>query len=588
MSAWDDTEVRELRSRHAEADADLVLRVYSARLLGAQPDLGAPGMCSASLKAIGARAVPLLLIHPRGTALAGLAIEELRPLDLAAAREREPELNPDAALHAALPARFVDQTYPSAVLALASQPDAELRVRALLGARIGWLPWAPSLSAAARALAEICEKHPELEGIVLQGRGLLSFGDSARESFERALRIADRAEAALAERLSDGRILDARPVVAMREVGEVAHVLRGALAAATGELDRPYVHVVLEFRSSDEIAHFASSPLTPLLAAASPPSQAHARLVGGPALFVPAPPYADLRKLRDTLRREVEAYRRAWIASLERCAASGVDSGEIAALDPTPRAVLLPGLGLFGVGETRAQARAAAAGAEHAIRVKIRAVSLGQYEGIPEPAALEAAAAHLEAGARAPLTGQIALVAGGSECAPALARALAAAGAELVLVDGDAARLAACAPELDGAERLTFDLADGLDARDALRGATERLGGLDVLALDADELGEAAAEELVDQALALLAAQGTGGAIVLVARRADVTDLCQRAARQGAPFNVRVNGIALGPTEPRNLLRIPITCEHAARAAVFLAATPVPLTSQILLLDGGG
>jgi rhamnose utilization protein RhaD (predicted bifunctional aldolase and dehydrogenase) len=534
-----------------------VLRVHSARLLGAEPDLGAPGMCSASLKSLGAGSAPQLLIQPRGTALASLALEELRALDLAELREREPELNPDAALHAALPARFVDQTYPSAVLALASQPDAELRVRALLGARVGWLPWTPSLRAAARALAETCEKHPELEGIVFAGRGLLSFGDSARESFERALRIAERADAALAERLSGGRILDARPVVAMREVGEIAHVLRGSLAAATGELDRPFVHVLLEFRSSDEIAHFASSPLTPLLAAAPPPSLAHARRMGGPALFVPAPPYADLRKLRESLRREVEAYRRAWIASLERCAASSVDgSAEIGALDPTPRAVLLPGLGLFGVGETRAQAREAASAAEHAIRVKIRAVSLGQYEGIPESAALEATPPHLPAGARAPLTGQIALVAGGSECAAALARGLAAAGAELVLVDGDAARLAACAPELTSAERLSFDLADGLDARDALRAATERLGGVDVLALDADELGDAL-QELIDQAVALLAAQGTGGAIVLVARRSDVTDPCQRAAREGAPSNVRVNGIALGPAEPRNLLRMP-------------------------------
>jgi len=218
--------------------------------------------------------------------------------------------------------------------------------------------------------------------------------------------------------------------------------------------------------------------------------------------------------------------------------------------------------------------------------VKIRAATFGQYEGLTESAALQASPAHLPASARLPLTGQIALVAGATACGAALARALAAAGAELLLVDRDADALEVCARDLAGAEYFAADPADELDVRDALRAATERLGGVDILALDADALGPNSAE-LVGQALALLLAQGTGGAITLVARDADVTELCQRAAREGAPANVRVNALALGSAAPQNLLRMPITWEHAARAAVFLAARSVPITGQILLLDGG-
>jgi rhamnose utilization protein RhaD (predicted bifunctional aldolase and dehydrogenase) len=541
---WDDALAREFCARYAQRDPDLAQRIYSARLLAAHEHLGAPGMASSAVQLAAAEAA-LLWISPRGADLASLEPEQLAAFDLGALRARglEPAAthpNPDAVLHAAVPARFSDLTQPAAVLALACQPDAELRVRALLGARVGWIGWADSPRAAARAVAEACEKYPELEGIVLRGRGLLTFGDSARESVEGALGIAARAEALVQERLGGGRWLDARPVVAMREAGEIAHVLRGALAAPTGALDRPFVHVVLDFRSSDDVAHFASAPLTPLLAAAPPPSLAHARPSGSSLLFVPAPPYADAHKLRGVLRREVEASRLAWIAAVERVGAG--DAAEIGPLDPTPRAVLLPGIGLFGVGETRARARAAAAAAEHAIRVKLRAATLGHYEGLSEAAALQAAFAGRSAGEPPPLCGQIALVAGATARGAELARALRAAGAELLLVDRDPAGFA---PDLAGEERVSADPADALDVRDALRAAAERLGGLDVLALDVDVLGPAAGE-LVDQALGLLAAQGTGGSVLLAASAADVTELCQRAALQGAAAHVRVRIAAPG------------------------------------------
>jgi rhamnose utilization protein RhaD (predicted bifunctional aldolase and dehydrogenase) len=568
MRTWDESEVAELCSRHPELDPDRVRRAWSAGLLAAQPDLGAAGMCSASLKCVGEGGLELLMPG------AGEAPEP--------ERFRADSGHPDAALHRAVPARFVDQTYPSAVVALACQPDAELRVRALLGARVGWLARHESLPAAARALADLCDKHPELEGVVLQGRGLLSFGDDARESFERALLTANRAEAAVQERMEGGRILDARPVVAMRDACEVAHVLRGALAAPTGELDRPFVHVLLEYRSSDEIAHFASAPITPLLAAAMPPTDAHARLTGGSTLFVASPPYADLRRFGELLRREIEAYRRAWIASAERCV-SDLDLALVGPLDPTPRAVLLPGLGLFGVGRNRAEARASADAAAHAIRVKIRSVALGQYEGLPERAALQASGSRLPLAERA-LAGNAALVVGATDCGAALVRALSGAGAEILLADRDAEALEARAAEL-GVEHAIADATDALDVRDALRSATERFGGLDVFAVDADSLAGNAGE-IVAQAIAFLAAQGTGGAIALVARDSDVTELCRNAAREAAPARVYVNAVVLGPAEPVDRRRAPVTWQQAARAALFLAERGVPMHGQLLRIDG--
>ncbi len=67
-----------------------------------------------------------------------------------------------------------------------------------------------------------------------------------------------RAKQAILEELGDRRPLDARPVVAVREVYEVAHLLRGALAEETGDPEMPLRRWILEHRSSNEIMHFAA------------------------------------------------------------------------------------------------------------------------------------------------------------------------------------------------------------------------------------------------------------------------------------------------------------------------------------------
>src|SRR5260370_25404614 len=54
-------------------------------------------------------------------------------------------------------------------------------------------------------------------------------------------------------------------------------------------------------------------------------------------------------------------------------------------LDPLPRVVLVPGLGLFGLGNTSKDARIAADLAETTVAVVADAERLGSYECIPEP-----------------------------------------------------------------------------------------------------------------------------------------------------------------------------------------------------------
>jgi rhamnose utilization protein RhaD (predicted bifunctional aldolase and dehydrogenase)/NAD(P)-dependent dehydrogenase (short-subunit alcohol dehydrogenase family) len=621
-SRWTDAEAERYCEHYASLGRDLALRVYSARLLGSDPELVLRGCGNASLKgravdALG-RHVEVLYARARGRELAritpeGLPALGLEPLRALRALTAVPEvaaraellrarLDPDAPaaaegtlLHALLPAAIVDESQPTSILALASLPDAASRIREILGENVGWVPYARGEWEQARAAIEVWEKLPAPEALVVEKRGLLTLAEDPFASYERHIELADLAQQAIVRTRGDGRILGARPVVAMRDADEVAPLLRGALAVPTGELDRPHRRWILEHRNSDDIAHFASAPLGPALAAAPPPTPAHVTAARGAYLFLPNPPYADLESLARQLRAEVEAFRRAHLTHFDRCA--GGRPGELTALDPTPRIALLPGLGLFAAGQTRAQARLAADIAEHAIRIKIGAATLGGYAGLRERELFDAeyGGRELEPPEAEPpvLRGQVAVVAAtgaAGDGGEAIARALLDAGACVLLAHPDPAVLDAALARLASERIEPFDgeLRDARDARDAFRGAAERFGGADVLVLGLGADDAERARALAGEAFAQLRAQGTGGALALLAERAaGLGSLTRELAVEGARVQVRVNLVETGPGGAGSLLRMPVTPQHAARAVVFFAQQSTPTTGAVLPIDAG-
>ncbi|MFI5314893.1 MAG: bifunctional aldolase/short-chain dehydrogenase [Myxococcota bacterium] len=608
-SRWSDADASEYRARHAACGEALALRVYTSRLIGADPELVLHGGGNTSVKSrardLFGREIDVLHVKGSGWDLASIepaglpalrleALLALRALDALSdedmvAEQRRALLDPSAPnpsietlLHAFLPARFVDHSHADAILALTNQPDGAQRVSALFGERVAWVPYVmPGFALAVRA-AEIFEKNPAVEGLVLEKHGLFTFGDDAKTSYERHVALVGRARSLIASHVEGRRPLNARPVVAMREWNEIAPVVRGALATPSGDPDRPWRRVVLEHRSSDEILHFAAAEQGPLLAVTPPLTPDHVIRTKGPYLFVERPPYANAEALRAKLAEDVEAYRRRYAEYFQRCsAARGVTR---AMLDPTPRVLVLPGIGIVAAGETRAAARVAADIAEHTVRAKIWASALGQYQGLSELDLFDVEywsleQAKLGRGESRALAGQVALVTGGAGAiGEGVAAELVRAGAQVLLVDVDEARLEATRERVGaaGCEALRADVSDEGDVRDAFRRAAELFGGVDVVVVNAGiaragALAELALEDFraaVDvnltgafltlrEGLTQLKQQGTGGNVVVVstknvfapgaefgaysASKAGAHQLARVAALEGAAFGVRAN-----------------------------------------------
>ena len=97
-------------------------------------------------------------------------------------------------LHAFMPAKFVDHTHATAVLSLIDQPNAAELCAEVFGGRLGFVPYLMPGFGLAKKSAEVFDKNPKVEGLILDKHGIFTFGDDAREAYERMIEFVTRAE----------------------------------------------------------------------------------------------------------------------------------------------------------------------------------------------------------------------------------------------------------------------------------------------------------------------------------------------------------------------------------------------------------
>ena len=113
-------------------------------------------------------------------------------------------------LHAFLPHKFVDHTHAAAVLSLVDQPDGDALAREVFDGRMGIVPYIAPGFDLAKAAAQAFEEKPDVAGLILHKHGIFTFGETAREAYERMIEMVSLAES----RLRQGRpvVFPARPL----------------------------------------------------------------------------------------------------------------------------------------------------------------------------------------------------------------------------------------------------------------------------------------------------------------------------------------------------------------------------------------
>jgi len=502
-SLWNDEEA----ARHSD---DLSLRVYSSRLLGRDPSLVLHGGGNTSVKI---RETNLLgeredILYVKGSGwdlasieaagftpirlghlikLAGLQslsdLEMVNELKTHQTRAGAPTGSVEAILHAVLPHRYVDHTHADALVTITNTVRGESRIREIYGDRVVVIPYVMPGFDLARLVAErfAAEAGPQTRGMVLMSHGIFSFGETARESYERMIALVERAERYLQDQGAWELVRAAQPRTADGRRLELAE-LRGEVSDVAG------FPCLLCSHDEDACLGFARRPDVASISGRGPAT----------------PDHVIRTKPIPQVGRDVAAFASAYRAYFEAYAPRA--RTEVQMLDPAPRVILDPELGMVAVGKSANDADIVADIYRHTLDIIERAERLGGWQALPARDIFDMEYWELEQaklckpGAALLFQGEVALVTGAaSGIGRACVESLLARGAAVIALDLDPR----VTEHFDRPDSLTrvCDVSDRGAVIEVLEAGVRRFGGLDMLVLNAGVFpGGTRIAELSDEA----------------------------------------------------------------------------------------
>ncbi len=615
-SRWSDREANQAVECYAPAyGEDLALRIYTARLLGADGSLVLHGGGNASVKStlhnILGEAVPAIFVKASGYDMAQIgpcgfpaldldAIKKLRLLKelsdramldelcIRLLRAADPAPSIETLAHAFIPQKFIDHTHADAVLALTNQAGGEQRIAEALGSGVAIVPYVTPGFKLAKASASAYQANSK--GMVWMRHGLMTWGETARESYEQTIELVSRAEDYLAACSKRSLCIQVRtPLnVAEERWGKVAPILRGALARPSGSPDRPYHRVVLQPLITRESLDFLDSNEGEKLARTPPLTSDHLIRTRALPMWVRFSGYDDPQELQKRLRESLRNYSSEYQAYVERHS-ERMPPG-VQPFDSLPSVILMPGVGAVCSAPDGPAAKIARDITEHTLAVKALVGSMGTYQGLSEPEIFDMeyhVLQHAKLSRAQPLalSGEVAIVTGAAGAiGSAVSQALLREGCHVGVTDLAGEPLERLVAELQAVygERVLgvpLDVTEPESVAAGFAKVVRRWGGVDLVVINAGAAAVSPITELtldsfrrlerinVEGSLLVLAEagrsfklQGTGGDLVLIstknvfapgarfgaysATKAAAHQLARIASLEMAETGVRVNMVA--------------------------------------------
>jgi rhamnose utilization protein RhaD (predicted bifunctional aldolase and dehydrogenase)/NAD(P)-dependent dehydrogenase (short-subunit alcohol dehydrogenase family) len=262
----------------------------------------------------------------------------------------------DTALHAFLPFPHVDHLHPDWAIALAASANGAKKLEEFnrqYGRSIAWVPWQRPGFELALMLKRAVEATPGCDGIILGGHGLFTWGLTQRECYINSITTIDQmgqfieAHARRANRPAFGGPA-VTGVVPDRDaaVADVFPYLRGAVSSNR--------RVIGHFDGSADALAFANSAWAEALCGLGTSCPDHFLRTRISPMFIPwDPATADTGAIRDRMAERIGKYREDYAAYYKTFA----EPASPALRDSNPSVVVIPGLGLFGFGKDKREAR---------------------------------------------------------------------------------------------------------------------------------------------------------------------------------------------------------------------------------------
>jgi len=366
---------------------DLALRVYSSRLLGRDPSLVLHGGGNTSVKITETNLVgskeDILYVKGSGWDLISIEKEGFSPVRMAhmlslsklkslsdpqmvnelktqLTNATSPAPSVETILHAILPFKFVDHTHADAVVTISNTSNGEQRIREIYGNRVIVVPYVmPGFDLAKEVYRLFSEMASDkTEGMILLNHGIFSFGDSARESYERMIDLVNVAKQYLISQNAWDYEKPPTGVKSKKMRNDVSK-LRQKISLASGN------PILLNLTNSELGKGFSNLDNVKKIAARGPLT----------------PDHVIRTKRIPMIGRDVEKYVKEYVSYFNTHKNNSKE--EKTMLDPAPRVILDGEFGLCAVGKNMSEIGVISDIYEHTMESILRAEKLGGFKALP-------------------------------------------------------------------------------------------------------------------------------------------------------------------------------------------------------------
>jgi rhamnose utilization protein RhaD (predicted bifunctional aldolase and dehydrogenase)/NAD(P)-dependent dehydrogenase (short-subunit alcohol dehydrogenase family) len=260
----------------------------------------------------------------------------------------------DTPLHAFLPFPHVDHLHPDWAIALAASANGKLKLEEFnrkFGRNIAWVPWQRPGFELALLIEKAVKDNPGCDGLILGSHGLFTWGQTQRECYLNSIRTIDQmGEFILEHQAKKGGLfggLQHAPLADRRNIAaQILPALRGTMSSNR--------RVIAHYTDDLDALTFAGSKWSKQLGALGTSCPDHfLRTRICPLFIVWDPASEDLSVLKSRIKEQAVSYRAEYKKYYEAWATP--ESPKLR--DCNPSVVIIPGMGLFGFGKNKKEAR---------------------------------------------------------------------------------------------------------------------------------------------------------------------------------------------------------------------------------------
>ena len=338
---------------------DLALRIYTTHLLGKNPKLVLHGGGNSSVKSIGKnlykKNVNLIYVKGSGWDMSnlnelGMPGLELNPLletvklnklndndmvnllrsNLINANSPNPSV--ETLLHAYLPFKFVDHTHSNAFLSILNQPNSQALIKKIFGNKVGIVPYIMPGFSLAKECLKIFKKDEKVQGLALINHGIFTFGDSAKQSYERMINF-----------VSDVESYISKNKVKLKTHTNKSKINMSDFMLSVRKSFSTYSNHkwILKFHNNNDDQVIASTQNLNNLINKGPVTPDHVIRIKSKILFISKNKF---QKIDEEIKKYCQSYKKYYLKNktfVHNCTIT----------DPLPRIIILEGIGILSLGK---------------------------------------------------------------------------------------------------------------------------------------------------------------------------------------------------------------------------------------------